>query len=58
MLAQDAINLDNKIKFIKTHNALCNINNYPFTDKENTLGVIYLVRDPRDVLVSYSNHIS
>ena len=58
VLAQDAINLDNKIKFIKTHNALCTINNYPFTNKENTLGVIYLVRDPRDVLVSYSNHIS
>ena len=58
VLAQDAMNLDNKIKFIKTHNALCNINNYPFTNKDNTLGVIYLVRDPRDVLVSYSNHTS
>ena len=58
ILAQDAINLDNKVKFLKTHNSLCNINNYHFTNKENTLGVIYLVRDPRDVLVSYSNHTS
>ena len=58
ILAQDAINLDNKVKFLKTHNSLCNINNYHFTNKENTLGVIYLVRDPRDVLISYSNHLS
>ena len=33
-----------------------NNNNY-FTDKNNTLGVIYLVRDPRDVLVSYAHHL-
>ena len=54
---QDFVNLNGKINYFKTHNAMCTINNYPFTNKENTLGGIYLVRDPRDVLISYSNHL-
>ena len=29
---------------------------YAFTNKENTLGVIYIIRDPRDVVLSMSNH--
>ena len=48
------INLNNKINYLKTHNAMCTINNHKFTNVENTLGAIYIVRDPRDVLVSYS----
>jgi len=56
VLAQDKINLSNDIVFLKTHNAMCTVDNYPFTNKDNTLGVIYLIRDPRDVLVSYSKH--
>ena len=54
---QDFINLNGNVNYYKTHNAMCTINNYPFTNKENTLGGIYIVRDPRDVLVSYSNHL-
>ena len=54
---QKFINSKNKLNFIKTHNALCTINNYKFTDKSNTLGGIYIVRDPRDVAVSFSHHI-
>ena len=56
ILTQDKINLSNDIVFFKTHNAMCSIGNYPFTNKDNTLGVIYLIRDPRDVLISYSKH--
>ena len=55
---QDFINLNGSVNYYKTHNAMCTINNYPFTNKENTLGGIYLVRDPRDVLISYSNHLA
>tara|TARA_Y100000816_G_C25890921_1_gene464798 strand:- start:169 stop:732 length:564 start_codon:yes stop_codon:yes gene_type:complete len=33
---------------------MCTINKHKFTNVENTLGAIYIVRDPRDVLVSYS----
>ena len=55
---QEMINLsnDNDIVFLKTHNAMCKLENYAFTNKENTLGAIYIVRDPRDVLVSYHAH--
>ena len=55
-MAQDKINLSNDIVFFKTHNAMCSVANYPFTNKDNTLGAIYIIRDPRDVLVSYAKH--
>ena len=53
---QKKINFNNKIKFFKTHNALCKINNYSFTDSNNTLGAIYIIRDPRNVITSVANH--
>jgi len=54
---QEFINLKDEFIYLKTHNAMCTINNYPFTNTENTIGVIYLVRDPRDIILSYSNHL-
>ena len=42
--------------FVKTHHALVKMYNNPFTIEENTRGIIYIVRDPRDVLISVSNH--
>ena len=42
--------------FLKTHNFCGEINNYPFTSAKYTIGFIYVVRDPREVVVSYSNH--
>ena len=54
---QEVRNLDSRTNILKTHNALCTIGNYTFTDKTSTLGAIYLVRDPRDIVVSYSNHL-
>ena len=56
ILAQEKINLDNKVKFLKTHNLNCNIDNYSFSDKKNTLATIYIVRDPRNLVNSISNH--
>ena len=53
---QDYINLNNKLNFLKTHNAFCTIDGNPFTNSSNTLAAIYIVRDPRDVLVSFSSH--
>ena len=35
---------------------MCSINNYQFTNNQNTIGAIYIVRDPRDIALSYSNH--
>ncbi len=54
---QDFINLNGKINFLKTHNGNYSINSHPFTNKENTIGGIYMVRDPRDVLLSFSHHL-
>ena len=54
--AQEKINTDNNLHIIKTHNICGSINNYDFTDKENTLGSIYIVRDPRSIVVSYAHH--
>ncbi len=54
--AQIKINEDKKIKFFKTHNALCTVENSIFTDQKNTLGAIYIIRDPRNVINSIFNH--
>lgn len=47
-----------KIRFLKTHTSFYDINGHKFTDLNNTLGVIYIVRDPRNVLTSLINHYS
>jgi len=52
------MNLDNKIKFIKTHHVNCKIGTDSFTNLDNTKGVIYIVRDPRNVVTSIKNHFS
>lgn len=54
--AQEKINRDKKLRFLKTHNVFGKINNNPFTSKENSIGCIYIVRDPRNVITSLSNH--
>ena len=56
--AQDLINLDSKVKFFKTHHINCKINQYSFTNKKNTLATIYIIRDPRNLVSSISNHFS
>ena len=48
----------NTIQFFKTHSAFCKIDGHNFTDLRNTLGAIYIVRDPRNVVISQSNHFS
>ena len=54
--SQEKINLSNKINFFKTHNALWKNKNFQFTNEENTLGVIHIVRDPRNIITSLINH--
>ena len=58
IFAQEKINLDGKIKFFKTHNAFWNWKNgtYHFTNENNTLGTIHIVRDPRNVITSILNY--
>ena len=54
--AQEKINLDKKLKFFKTHNALVKIGQNDFTNRKNSLGGVYIVRDPRNALDSMSRH--
>ena len=56
--AQQSINKKDSIQFLKTHSYLFNIENNAFTDLKNSLGVIYIVRDPRNVVTSLANHSS
>ena len=55
---QKEINKDRKIRFFKTHSFLGNYQGNQFTSPETTLGAIYIVRDPRNVLSSLKNHYS
>jgi len=57
-IVQNFLNLDKKIKFLKTHQINCIIGEHKFTNDENTLGAIHVVRDPRNVLLSIKNHFS
>ena len=55
--AQNIINQEKgKIKFFKTHSSLCKVFDYNFTNSQNTLGAIYIVRDPRNVVISLAHH--
>jgi len=57
--AQDKINFEDKnIKFFKTHSSLVKVSDCNFTDLKNTLGAIYVVRDPRNVVTSFAHHYS
>ena len=56
ILAQDKINLDDQIKILKTHQGKYNIGKDSFTNNQNTLATIYIVRDPRTLISSISNH--
>ena len=48
-------NVEKKFIF-KTHSANLKVNGYNYTDENRTLGLIYIVRDPRDIVISYSHH--
>ena len=54
--AQEKINTNKKLKFFKTHNVFGKLNNYDFTNSSNSIGCLYVVRDPRNVITSIKNH--
>ncbi len=55
--AQELINTNSRdLKFFKTHSAFAKVNDNDFTDLKNTLGAIYVVRDPRNVVTSFAHH--
>ena len=48
----------NKIIFFKTHNVRGIINNNFFTNENVCKGYIYLIRDPRDIVISYAKFMN
>ena len=55
--AQKRITEKNKILFFKTHSANYEYNNLFFANSDTTKGCIYVVRDPRDIIISYSKFL-
>ena len=55
-ISQKKIISKNKKIILKTHNSLLALNGKNFTKPEYTLGIIYIVRDPRNVITSLKNH--
>ncbi len=45
-----------KFNFVKTHNSMLPYEGNIFTSKEQTIGAIYIYRDPRNVITSFKNH--
>ena len=56
--SQNRINSDKTFRFFKTHNMFIKYKDFPFTDVNNTLATIHIVRDPRNVITSLKNHYS
>ncbi len=54
--SQRIILAEKKIKFLKTHNSLITAFGNEFTKPKYSLGVIYIIRDPRNVITSVKNH--
>ena len=47
---------EKKVKFLKTHNSLITAFGNDFTKPIYSLGVIYIIRDPRNIITSLKNH--
>ena len=52
--AQKLFNKKKTLRFFKTHAANIKIDGFDYTNQETTRCTIYIVRDPRDVVLSYS----
>ncbi len=55
---KEALGIDKDFTFLKTHSGLFEIGGNSFTKKENSQGLIYVIRDPRDVCISWSKHLN
>ena len=56
LTAQSKIKAKNEVCFLKTHNVFGAYKGKNFTTSEFSLGAIYIVRDPRNVITSLRNH--
>lgn len=54
--SKENLKIKNGFGFIKSHSCLISMFNNWFTTEELTAGFVYIVRDPRDVAISWSKH--
>ena len=54
--AQEKINLSQNVRIFKTHQGKYTLGEHNFTNDKNTLAVIYIIRDPRNLVKSISHH--
>ena len=47
-----------KLNFLKTHNSIKPFEGNRFTTKDQTIGAVYIYRDPRNIITSLKNHYS
>ena len=47
-----------KLNLVKTHNCLLKFRGNDFTSKDLTAGAIYIIRDPRNLITSFTHHYS
>tara|TARA_B100000674_G_C37720214_1_gene859420 strand:- start:46 stop:891 length:846 start_codon:yes stop_codon:yes gene_type:complete len=53
---QNSFFMNSDLNLVKTHNCLYPFKSNEFTTKNETLGAIYIVRDPRNVITSLTHH--
>jgi hypothetical protein len=56
LVHRDLMGLHPDLVFVKTHNASLAVHGVPLVTPEVTAGAIYVVRDPRDVAISFAQH--
>ena len=55
---QNRTEMNGDFIFFKTHHScITYLKKFSFTNLENSIGLIYLIRDPRDVVISYAKHM-
>ena len=54
---QEKIKIKDEFKMFKTHSAIYKFHDQEFTNKTLCDGFIYIVRDPRNVVSSWANHL-
>ena len=54
--SKKTLGLKEDFVFYKTHSGLFEIGGNAFTYEQNCRGIIYVIRDPRDVCISWSKH--
>ena len=50
------LGFEEDFSFFKSHHIFSSLNNYKYVDVEQVRGVIYIIRDPRDIVLSWSNY--